>query len=228
MKQIPIEIGSALKSKRLSLKISLEDASKDVRIMQKYLQALEEEEFSILPSEVVLKGFLKNYCDYLGIDSKPLIEEYARRNKRNIVHHEPEIKKTIKKSVPFSRIFGAIAYAAAAVFIFFLIVQFINLQVSPIKKVIVHKNKTAAFHRESRNVFKIEVEILEPTWILIFSDDRLVFSGVLYQGRKKIIKAKKSIWMKIGNAKGVQVSSNGKILLAPGERGEVIKKEFFK
>lgn len=230
MKQTPIEIGSALKNKRLSLKITLEDASKDVRIMQRYLQALEDDEFSKLPSEVVLKGFLKNYCDYLGLDPKPLIDEYVRRVKKNMPHLEPQIKQADPQDRRLHKIWDITVYAAAAVFIFFLIVMFVATREKPIseKKEIMHKKKIHALYKDSKDLFKIEVEILDPTWLIIFSDDKLVFSGMLYRGRKKIIKADKSIWMKIGNAKGVRVSSNGKILMHPGERGEVIKKEFFK
>lgn len=230
MKQTPIEIGNALKSKRLSLKITLEDASKDVRIMKKYLEALEDDEFSKLPSEVVIRGFLKNYCSYLGLDPKPLVDEYIRRIKKNTPHIESQTKQITKKENHFYKTIKIASIIAAALFLLLLLAILLNIKGNfpDNKKNIIYKNRVEAIDKDSKNSFKIEVEILEPTWLLVYSDNKIAYSGMVYPYKRKIISARDSIWMKIGNAKGIRVSSNGKILLAPGAAGQIIKKEFLK
>jgi len=62
------QLGELLKEARQSKEVSLEQVEEELRIRKKYLQALEEEDFSIMPPEVYVKGFLRNYAIYLGLD----------------------------------------------------------------------------------------------------------------------------------------------------------------
>jgi cytoskeleton protein RodZ len=62
------QLGELLKETRQNKEVSLEQVEEELRIRKKYLQALEEEDFSIMPPEVYVKGFLRNYAIYLGLD----------------------------------------------------------------------------------------------------------------------------------------------------------------
>jgi transcriptional regulator with XRE-family HTH domain len=62
------QLGELLKEARQNKGASLEEIEEEIRIRKKYLQALEEEDFSIMPPEVYVKGFLRNYAIYLGLD----------------------------------------------------------------------------------------------------------------------------------------------------------------
>jgi cytoskeletal protein RodZ len=62
------QLGELLKEARQNKGVSLEQVEEEIKIRKKYLQALEEEDFSIMPSEVYVKGFLRNYAIYLGLD----------------------------------------------------------------------------------------------------------------------------------------------------------------
>lgn len=65
--------GERLRSSREKKGYSLEQVARDTNIARKYLNALEEEDFSIFPGEPYLIGFLKNYSDYLGLDSREIV-----------------------------------------------------------------------------------------------------------------------------------------------------------
>ncbi len=65
--------GEILRSSREKKGYTLEQVARDTNIARKYLNALEEENFSIFPGEPYLIGFLRNYSDYLGLDSKEII-----------------------------------------------------------------------------------------------------------------------------------------------------------
>lgn len=58
------------------------------KIRAKYLRAIENEEWDLLPGPVYAKSFLRTYGDYLGLDSRMLVEEYKRRYERPS-DHEP-------------------------------------------------------------------------------------------------------------------------------------------
>jgi cytoskeleton protein RodZ len=62
------QLGELLKEARQNKGVSLEEVEEELRIRSQYLQALEEEDFSIMPPRVYVKGFLRNYAIYLGLD----------------------------------------------------------------------------------------------------------------------------------------------------------------
>ena len=52
------------------------EVSKAVYIKTKYLSALEEENFAAIPGEVYVKGFIRAYASYLGMDGEELVAQY--------------------------------------------------------------------------------------------------------------------------------------------------------
>jgi len=66
------DAGSILKQRRLLRGQSLETVHQHTRIPKKFLQALEDSAFDVFPAPVYLRGFLKNYCDFLDIEFEPL------------------------------------------------------------------------------------------------------------------------------------------------------------
>jgi helix-turn-helix protein len=72
-------IGTALRTAREARGISLEKASRDTRIHSEYLKALEGESFQALRADVYVRGFLRSYSSYLGLDADKVITVYERR-----------------------------------------------------------------------------------------------------------------------------------------------------
>lgn len=68
-------IGQRLKRLRADRRISLEKASEATRVRPNYLQALEEDNYSIMSSAAQGRGFLKLYADYLGLDLEAAMDE---------------------------------------------------------------------------------------------------------------------------------------------------------
>jgi len=62
----------------------------------------------------------------------------------------------------------------------------------------------------------------EETWVSVSSDGKKLFSGVLAPHESKTLAGKDSATMKIGNAAGVEVHLNGKLLAPLGARGQVL------
>ena len=75
---IAADIGSALKEARHKKGHSLEAASLTTRIPKKFLEALEANRLEEIPAEAYLRGFLKNYCDYLETDFEPVADRDGR------------------------------------------------------------------------------------------------------------------------------------------------------
>jgi len=73
------EIGNSLRAARIRQKLELSQAEGDTRIRAKYLGALEDERFEVLPGPAYTKGFLRTYADYLGLDAQRFVDEYKTR-----------------------------------------------------------------------------------------------------------------------------------------------------
>ena len=75
---MPETIGQRLKREREARYLSLEKAAEETRIRRIFLQALEADDFSVMPSAAQGRGFLRNYAEYLDLDIDELIAEIQR------------------------------------------------------------------------------------------------------------------------------------------------------
>jgi cytoskeleton protein RodZ len=73
------EIGTSLRDARIRQGYELGDAEAATKIRAKYLVALEEEAFELLPAKTYVKGFLHSYAEYLGLDGQLYVDEYNSR-----------------------------------------------------------------------------------------------------------------------------------------------------
>jgi cytoskeleton protein RodZ len=74
------EIGETLREARMRAKIDVSEVEATTKIRAKYLRALENEDWDLLPGPTFVRSFLRTYADYLGLDSKLLVEEYRLRH----------------------------------------------------------------------------------------------------------------------------------------------------
>src|SRR3954454_8971815 len=75
-------IGATLREARMRARIDISEIESETKIRAKYLRALENEEWDLLPGPTYVKSFLRTYADALGLDSKLLVEEYRLRHER--------------------------------------------------------------------------------------------------------------------------------------------------
>lgn len=72
-------LGSYLRNAREARGLDLRDAAQQTRIGVNYLKAIEDEDFSKLPGEVFVKGFLKNYARFLRLPEEEVVKRYRER-----------------------------------------------------------------------------------------------------------------------------------------------------
>lgn len=73
-------LGDVLKKKRQELGMNLTQISKRTLIAERYLQAIENEDWQRLPGEVYIKNFLKRYAMELGLDLERVLKSYTNKN----------------------------------------------------------------------------------------------------------------------------------------------------
>jgi len=73
------EIGNSLREARIRREIGLPEAEQGTKIRVKYLRALEDDQFDLLPAQTYVKGFLRTYAEYLGLDGQLYVDEFNSR-----------------------------------------------------------------------------------------------------------------------------------------------------
>ena len=73
------EIGNSLREARVRQHLELTEVELATKIRARYLRALEEEAFDALPAQTYVKGFLRTYADYLGLDGQLYVDEFNSR-----------------------------------------------------------------------------------------------------------------------------------------------------
>src|SRR3954471_9282399 len=76
------EIGETLREARMRRRIDMTEVEAATKIRAKYLRALENEEWDLLPGPTFVKTFLRTYAEYLELDPRMLVEEYRQRYER--------------------------------------------------------------------------------------------------------------------------------------------------
>jgi cytoskeleton protein RodZ len=120
------EIGSTLRETRIRKKIDITTVEESTKIRAKYLRALENEEWNVLPGPTYVKTFLRTYAEFLGLDAHLLVDEYAARFEEPeelelpAFSREPRIRTPVRRVGPPSRL--AILGVIALAFVAFLLV----------------------------------------------------------------------------------------------------------
>ena len=93
--QPPLSFGLHLQTLRMQKGISLETVSRETRISLDILRALEQEDYTSLPAEVYVKGFLRAYARTVGADGDALVQHYQQRLKR--YHQAAEVSSDVTR-----------------------------------------------------------------------------------------------------------------------------------
>ena len=84
------EIGNSLREARVRQALDYGQVELATKIRAKYIRALEEEEFEVLPTGTYTKGFLRSYAEYLGLDGQLYVDEYNSRYVVNAYDDMPQ------------------------------------------------------------------------------------------------------------------------------------------
>jgi cytoskeletal protein RodZ len=108
-------LGTKLKTTREAKGYTIEQVCRDTNIASRYIDALEQEQFSIFPGEPYLLGFLRNYGEYLGLDIEGLLAGYRAMKIQEVpipvdqlLHSQPQIGRMIR---PFVIVLAILAVA---------------------------------------------------------------------------------------------------------------------
>jgi cytoskeletal protein RodZ len=227
-------VGQELKRERELRGISLREIAEDTKINFRFLQALEEDRFELLPGGFFTRGILRTYARYLGIEEHVIlnlyqetIQEQEKPDDKEGRHHLPiEPPEKTKK---------ALGYSVMAVFMTaLLIVFFILIQKRPSEPVSALEKPAPAFVEQKESPppeiksetaaqeLQLELAFIQETWIQVYADGELKLDAIQQAGERLQITAQESLRLNVGNAGGFTFTLNGLQGRPLGPSGAVI------
>jgi len=100
------EIGNSLREARERQGLGYPEIELATKIRAKYIRALEEEDFTSIPGDAYIRGFLRTYAEYLGLDGDVYVDEYASRfitSWRDELPPRPERRRMGSRGRPLER-----------------------------------------------------------------------------------------------------------------------------
>ncbi len=91
------EIGTTLRQARERRQLGLDRCEAETKIRARYLRALEDEDFDVLPGPTFVRGFLRSYASHLGLDGQLFVDEYNSR------HFDPRDDDVFPRRRPTAR-----------------------------------------------------------------------------------------------------------------------------
>jgi cytoskeleton protein RodZ len=223
------EIGNSLREARLRQQLDFPEIEHSTKIRGKYLRALEEEQFDVLPAQTYVKGFLRTYAEYLGLDGQLYVDEY---NSRYVAGDEESPLRAGRPPVPARErrvqrgmvlaVVGGIAVLTALVIAAWKFGGGSSHKAAlppPVKKH--HKpHTTHKQHKPLPSSVTLDVRATHGfgSYLEVHAGSKTgkqLYQGTLQQGQKQVFRSHQ-LWFTVGAPANVVVRANGVKRVLPG------------
>jgi len=224
------QIGESLREARTRRGLTPADVHKAIRIRERYLAALEEERWEMLPGEAYVRGFLKTYADFLGLDGNLYLDEYNSRIRA--YPEEPLLSVPLRPERRFP--LRAAGVVTAVVLVLAAVAGLLASSLggsSPPR----HRatppppapasTTTAATQRTTpaRPAVAVVTASRGRCWLLVRSGGpggTVLWEGMLEQGRVKTFPLHASVWVRMGAPSALDVRVAGRAVVGLGASPE--------
>lgn len=238
-------VGNQLYLERRKKNLEILDVEQATGIRAAYVRAIEEGHYEVLPGEVYVKGFIRNYGNYLGLDGAHLVQLHSESLLAS--HPVPTApvptpagkKKATEFRLPGKKTLGAF------VVVFLLVASAWSLfewsranPTAPRKETTAEKTRpaaptassgslpSAAVRPANARAVVLAARYSDRCWTSAIADGKTVYEGIPQVGETLTWEADRQIIVNFGNAAAVDLTFNGQPVGKIGERGDVVVKTF--
>lgn len=230
------EIGNTLREARVRRNLTLQQVEEDTKIRVKYVQAMENEDFDVMPGATYVKGFLRTYSEYLSLDPDVMIDEYRSRGVKTGEIQEPFGGVSMLGAPRGHRGRNTIVFVAVICLLVLGIIWILGRNggdssppttkpgalglESPSPKATPTPKPSSSANPAAKNVVKITAAGGD-CWIQVRRDDAkgiVLYSGTMKRGQKRAFKGE-HLWVSLGNPAAVQMKVGGKTVKLKSDVG---------
>lgn len=244
------QVGDILRSEREKKGLTVKDIESATSIRALYIQAIEDGEFKVIPGEVYLKGFIRNYANYLGLNGQEMVDLYRQSQAPASVTPETaaEVKAAITPSPSADTepkktksSYTWVVIPLVAVCLLGAVWWFIGGEGKPESQPLPDAPKqsqsapakpapaapvTPAAPVPQTAPVMVTAQFSDECWLTVIADGKEIFEGIPKAGESMSWQAQKTLVVKLGNAGGVDWVYNGQPVGKLGKKGEVVTKTF--
>lgn len=223
------EIGTSLREARLRRELDFPALEAITKVRGKYLRALEDERFELLPSHTYIKGFLRAYADSLGLDGQLYVDEY---NSRYVVGLDDDAPVRRRRPVPAARrrrqerresniVLLALTAIALVTALVIMAYKFGGPETPNVNGLRQHASPAATTAKPAQPAAKkIELVVRAAagsSWMEVWASapsGRLLYGGTLERGQTQRF-ASTALYVSFGAPENVTLKVNGKAVHVP-------------
>jgi cytoskeletal protein RodZ len=241
-------VGESLRRARQAQGLDVATVAALTRINPKYLEAIEADDRQRLPSGFFYRSFVHQYATALGLDASEMDAEIDRLLSADAPLPLPGQESAVSKSIPPVRIgrrfqrprltsvaaLALVVVACSGIYAWWRQARIGKGSVAQQSVLVAEGRKpsvpaTTASTRPSRGLqaipgYKVLLDLIarEETWLSASSDGKKVFAGILAPNQSKTVEGREFARITVGNAAGLEVRLNGRLLEPLGGRGQVL------
>lgn len=232
------EIGPSLRDARRQRGVDLDAAQRATHIRRRYLEAIEEERFELLPAPAYARGFLREYADFLGLDGDLYVAEYDERFAPRD-EHQPLAPVPIRmhtRTLPGGLVGVVLAILAVAIGLAaWSLGGRTKKSLTPPTTAATTTHRGTTTHRPRTQ--RRKPHALPPPkplvltaargdcWISVHvgsASGRLVYENVLLQGKTVAFGLRKPLVLRVGAGANLDARANGRPITLPSLVGDVV------
>lgn len=242
--------GQELKRERELRGIPLQEIADTTKINMRFLRALEEDQLDMLPEKFFTRGIIRTYAKYLGLDEENVLNLYLERLQMQQDHKMPKEEESEQNETPSSTLkkkkkFWLFLWISIVILALFITITFIlkgkkilppenkippvaqKIQEEPEQKLqpetLAIPSEIQAETEKSQDGLDLEIRVQQETWMEIYADQELQYSGIKPPGTVLQFRALQELLIHLGNAGGITYTINGREGKKLGEPGTVKK-----
>ena len=223
------EIGNTRREARVRRNLTLQQVEEDTKIRVKYVQAMENEDFDVMPGATYVKGFLRTYSAYLSVDPEVILDEYRSRGAKTTEVQEPFGGVSMLGAPPSHRGRNTVVFVAVICLLVLGVIWILGRPSdappstkpgalgidSPSPSPSPSPSKSAKPPTTAPTVVKGELRITAPkgdSWLEVRRDGAtgtVLFSGTVTKGKTRVFVGD-VLWLRLGNPSAVRIRVEGR------------------
>lgn len=229
------ELGSLLHQVRTEKRISIDTVSKKTLIPVRLIKAIEAGNWDALPEPIYIRGLIKQFADFLGLNGAELTQDFS------IDLHIKQVKSTFWWRLP------SLQLRPFHLYLFYVLLVIISVKSlsnwlkqstlelgslpTPVPSVVVPSpivkptpspvKPTPVDDKSTAKPLVVDIKLKDKSWLKVVVDGKTEFEGVLPQGTHKTWTAKQQLTLRTGNAGGILVAFNDQQAKELGKPGQV-------
>jgi cytoskeletal protein RodZ len=241
-------LGAELKRERESRNISIEEMATATKIVGRYLTALEDDRLGDMPGGFFVKGIIRTYARYLGLDESSILARYEKaglleapsRNRGGAAGSGALPDLARNNRILIYAVIGAVLIILLLALMFLWRAHRPRTRTTPASQAAVVIPRAAPYSpppavekppaepaqtetkKEEQKGLAMDISFQAETWMQVFTDGKPKITGLFPAGQEVRVEAEREIRIDVGNAGGLTFQLNGKPGRALGKLGQVI------